>query len=222
LNPFLGNPYYADLTANPIGTNALRFTASLVTFKNVYLYGNSTGGAFGSGTSSGGAYSGIGGIFTSNSYCILYITVGAPYDAITNTNTMEIFQPTYDYRNGTASIAQNPFDYQPIPTHCAQLTGVLLPYGGSPSYVEVIPSRYQDYLTASPAPFNLSLNVTNKTASVNWPAVGGATYSVLSTTNLLNPWTNVAYGLTYYPTNGSFSQAISSSNSATFYRVTSP
>ena len=29
----------------------------------------------------------------------------------------------------------------PIPTHCDQLTGLLLPYGGS--YVEVIPSRYR-------------------------------------------------------------------------------
>ena len=109
LNPFLGNPYYADLTANPIGSNALRFTDSLVTFTNVYLYGNPTGGPFGSGLTYGGAYSGVGGIFTSNSYCLLYMTVGAPYDPIANTNTMEIFQPTYDYRNGSTPVAYESF-----------------------------------------------------------------------------------------------------------------
>jgi len=220
-NPFLGNPYYADLTANPLGTNALRFSDSLVTFTNVYFYGNATGGALGSGPN-GGANSGVGGIFTSNSYCILYITVGAPYDAVTNNQTMEIFQPTYDYRNGTTPIALNPFDYQPIPTHCAQLTGILLPYGGSPSYVEVIPSRYEDYLTNSPAAFNVSLGATNKSATVGWPAVPGATYSVYSATNITGPWTNEAYGLTYYPTNGAFSEAIGSGTSAKFFRVTSP
>ena len=221
-NPFLGNPYYADLTANPLGTNALRFSASLVTFTNVYLYGNATGGPFGSGTSSGGAYSGIGGIFTSNSYCILYITVGAPYDAVTNNKTMEIFQPTYDYRNGSASVALNPFDYQPIPTNCAQLTGVLLPYGGSPSYVEVIPTRYEDYLASSPAAFATSLGAANKNATLRWPTVGGATYSVYSATNIKGPWKNEAYGLTYYPTNGAFKQVISPGSSAKFFQITSP
>jgi hypothetical protein len=222
LNPFLGNPYYADFTANPIGTNALRFTDSLVTFTNVYLYGNSTGGPFGSGPS-GGANSGIGGIFTSNSYCILYITVGAPYDATTNNKTMEIFQPTYDYHNPNGSpLSLNPFDYKPIPTHCDQLTGVLLPYGGSPSYVEVIPSRYEDYVTNFPAAFNISLGATNKSATVIWPPITGSTYSVYGATNITGPWKIEAYGLGYYPTNGAFSQAISSGQSAKFFRVTSP
>jgi hypothetical protein len=221
LYPFLGNPYYADLTANPIGSNALRFSDALVTFTNVYLYGNATGGPFGSGAGTTAAYSGVGGIFTSNSYCILYITIG-PYDAVTNNYTMEIFQPTYDYRNGSASIAANPFDYQPIPTHCAQLTGVLLPYGGSPSYVEVIPSRYQDYLTNSPAPFKVSLSVTNKEATLSWTPVTGATYSVDSAPSLTGPWTQEAYGLNYYPTNGAFSEAINLSTSAKFFSITSP
>jgi hypothetical protein len=222
LNPLLGNPYYTDFTINPIGSNALRFDGSLVTFTNVYLYGNATGGAFGSGVGTTQAYSGLGGVFTSNSYCLLYITVGAPYDAITNTNVMEIFQPTYDFRNGSTSIAFNPFDYQPIPAWCAQLTGVFEPYGGSPSYVEVIPSRYQDYLTNSPAAFNISLGATNKEATVTWQPIEGATYSVDSAASLTGPWTNEAYGLTYYPTNGAFNEAISPGASAKFFRVTSP
>ena len=218
LYPFLGNALYTNLVANPIGSNALRFTASLVTFTNVYLYGSSTGGVFGSG----GANYGVGGIFTSNSYTILYITVGAPYDSVTNNHTMEIFQPTYDYRNGSATVAQNPFDFQPIPTHCTQLTGILLPYGGSPSYVEVIPSRYEDYVTNNPTPVALSIATASKTATVSWAAVGGNTYSVASSTNLTGPWQSVAYGLTYYPTNAVFSQPVSLAPGARFYQISSP
>jgi hypothetical protein len=224
LYPFLGNPYYAGFTANPIGTNALRYTDSLVTFTNVYLYGNATGGPFGSGVGSAAATSGVGGIFTSNSYCILYITVGAPYDSVTNNQTMEIFQPTYDYRNGSASIGGagiNPFDFQPIPTHVAQLTGVLLPYGGSPSYVEVIPSRYQDYMVSNPPPFSATLGAAGKSATVSWPTVTGATYSLNSATKLNGPWKTEGSGLTYYPTNGVFVQPIGT-NTAKFFQVTSP
>ena len=220
LTPFLGNPYFTDFTSNPIGTNALRYDASLVTFTNVFIYGNATGGPLGSGPN-GGANSGVGGIFTSNSYCVLYATVGAPYSA-TNTNTMEIFQPTYDYRNGSTPIAFNPFDYQPIPTNVAQLTGIFEPYGGSPSYVEVIPLRYQDYLTNSPAPFTVSLEATNKEVTASWAPVEGATYSVQSASSLIGPWTNEAFGLSFYPTNGVFSQAINNGTTAKFFRVSSP
>ena len=213
LYPFLGNTLYSNLTATPIGTNALRYSCSLFTFTNVYIYGGPTGGALGSD----GSHSGVGGLFTSNSYTILYITVGAPYDATTNNKTMEIFQPSYNIGG-----AINQFGNQVIPTHCAQLTGILAPYGGSPSYVEVIPSRYQDYLVDSPAAFNISPAETNKTATVSWLPVEGATYSVYSATNLTGPWTNEAYGLTYYPTNGAFSQAINFGLSAKYFQVTSP
>ena len=222
LYPFLGNSIYTNLIANPIGSNALRFTSALVTFTNVYLYGNANGGPFGSGTSNGGANSGVGGIFTSNSYCVLYMTVGAPYDAATNNKTMEIFQPTYDYRNGNASVAVNPFDFQPIPTHCTQLTGVLLPYGGSPSYVEVIPSRYEDYVTNNPAPVGLAIANVNKTATVSWTAIRGYTYSVVSATNLSGPWKTEVSGLTYYPTNGTYSQPVIPARSGKYFQVTSP
>ena len=223
ITPFLGNPYFADFVANPIGGNALHFTDSLVTLTNVYLYGNATGGPFGSGTSSGGAYSGAGGVFTSNSYCILYMTVGAPYDAATNNKMMEIFQPTYNYHKPDGSfLSANPFSYKPIPTHCDQLTGVFMPYGGSPSYTEVIPSRYEDYVATNPPPFDLSMGATGKTATVNWSPVTGSTYSVYSATNLNGPWKNEAPSLTYYPTNGTYGQTISTNNAAKFYRVTIP
>jgi hypothetical protein len=210
LYPFLGNSLYSNLVANPIGTNALRYSCSLFTFTNVYLYGSPTGGAFGSD----GSHSGVNGLFTSNSYTILYITVGAPYSA-TNTGTMEIFQPSYNIGGVT-----NQFNNQVIPTHCDQLTGILAPY--SASYNEVIPSRYKDYLVNSPLPFNISIGETNKAGTVSWLPIGGATYSVYSATNLLGPWTNEAYGLTYFPTNGAFSQAINFGIPAKFFQVTSP
>ncbi len=214
LTPFLGNPYFTNFTAQPIGSNSLRYDGDLVTFTNVYIYGSATGGALGAG----GTHSGVGGIFVSNSYTVLYATVGAPYDAVTNTNTMEIFQPAYNYGNG----AINPFDNAPIPAFCAQLTGIFEPYGGTPSAVEVIPMRYEDYLTNSPAPFILSIGEANAAATVSWAPLGGATYSVYSATNLLGPWKDEAYGLTYFPTNGAFSQSVSSGTPAKFYRVTSP
>ena len=220
LSPFLGNSLFADFSTNGVGSNALHFAESLVTFTNVYLYGSSSGGAFGTG----GANSGVGGIFTSNSYCVLYMTVGAPYDAVTNSHTMEVFQPTYDYKNADGTPQSlNPFDYMPIPTYCAQLTGVLQPYGGTPSYVEVIPSRYADYVTNTPPAFAVSVAAANKNATVSWTPVVGQTYSVYSATNLLNgAWKNEAYGLTYYPTNGAFSQATSSNAPAKYFRVTTP
>jgi hypothetical protein len=216
IRSFLGNPLASSFLANPVGSNSLRYSCSLVTFTNVYLYGNSTGGAFG-GTN--GAHSGIGGVFTSNSYTILYFTAGAPYGG-TNTNVFEIFQPSYDITGTT-----NEFDLKPIPTTCWQLTGVLAPYGGATlasSYVEVIPSRYVDYATNSPAPFTVSLGAANKTATVSWPATAGNTYSVYATTNIIGPWTQEATGVGYYPTNGAFRESISTNAPVKFYQVTSP
>jgi hypothetical protein len=212
LHPFLGNPFASNFLANPIGSNSLRYSCSLVTFTNVYIYGTKTGGAIGTG----GNNSGLGGIFTSNSYCVLYFTVGA-YDATTNNLTFEIFQPTYNI--GTTT---NEFAFKPIPTYCAQLTGVLAPYGGSPNYDEVIPSRYADYATNSPAPFTVSYAETNKTLALTWPAVAGNTYSVNATSSGTAPYTNVSYGIGYYPTNGSYTETVSNSVAVKLFQVTSP
>ena len=134
LNPIQINNIYSDMLAHPIGSNALRFDDALVTITNVYLYGTATGTGFGTATGSGTSHSGPGGIFASNTYTVLYATVGAPYDATTNNKTMEIFVPSYDYHNSDGSLAAvNPFDLKPIPTHCAQGTGIFEPYGGTPS-----------------------------------------------------------------------------------------
>jgi len=220
LNPFLGNPYYGDFVTNPIGANSVRFDDSLITFTNVYIYGSSTGGNLGTG----GTHSGVGGVFVTNTYTTLYATVGAPYDSKTNSMMMEIFVPNYDPHNYASTVfyGTNDFDGQVIPTHCAQVTGMFLIYGGTPSYVEVIPMRYADFVVSNPSAFNVSVGVTNKNATVSWSPVVGQTYSVKSATNLNSSWKNEAYGLNYYPTNGSFSQATSSNTPAKFFRVTTP
>ncbi len=216
IRPFLGNPIWTNLASQPYGTNSLRYSCSVVTFTNCYLYGTSNGGAFGANS---GTHNGPGGVFATNSYTQLYFTVGTPYGTVTNgvTNTyvMELFQPSYNLTGTT-----NEFNGKPIPTFCAQLTGIIAPY--SAHYNEVIPSRYEDYLVSSPAPFSLSIGETNATATMGWAPVGGATYSVYSATNLLGPWTNETFGLTYYPTNGAYSQPVSPGTPAKFFEVTSP
>ena len=77
-------------------------------------------------------------------------------------------------------------------------------------------------MSNSPAAFNVALGATNKTATLNWSPVVGQTYSVYSTTNLTGSWKTEATGLTYYPTNGSFIQTISSNAPAKYFRVTTP
>jgi hypothetical protein len=217
--PFLGNPLWTNLSASPYGSNSLRRACSVVTFTNVYLYGSKTGGALGTG----GTHSGVGGIFVSNSYTQVYFTVGSPYGTVTggvtNTYVMELFQPSYNIGT-TNQYVPNQFNKQPIPTYCAQLTGTLAPY--SSSYNEVIPSRLEDYLVSTPAPFTASISQTTKSSTVSWTPVGGATYSVYSATNLAGPWNNLSSGLTYFPTNGAFSQTISSGTPDEYFIVTSP
>jgi hypothetical protein len=203
LAPRLANGYFSDLTTNYLGTNALLTSCSLVTFSNVHIYGKG-GGAIGNG-----------GIFYSNSYSTAYFTVGQYGVPASNTNLMEIFQPGYDY--GTNVDQLNPFDNQPIPTNCTQLTGVYLNYGGT---AEIEPSRLADYVTNPPAPFSASMTQTKGVPTITWPVQVGSTYSVYSTTNLAGPWTQTAYGLAYYPTNGAFTDT--NSTKSKFYQISSP
>ncbi len=121
LAPRLCNFDFNDLATNFTGTNSMLTGGSLVTFTNVYIYGGPNGQTFGND----GTHSGVGGIFYSNSYSYLYFTVGSPYNAVTNANTIEIYQFAYNYPS-TASVpfAKTTIGGQPIPTHCYQLSGV--------------------------------------------------------------------------------------------------
>lgn len=224
LTPRPFNAAFYDVTTNLLGTNTILYTPSLVTLTNVYFYGTASGGALGTG----GSHSGVGGIFTSNSYTEIYCTVGQySTNAPVNTNTWEVFQPTYNYGPTVAPAipyATNTCDSQPIPAHCYELTGVYENYGGSP---EILPSRYEDYVVNPPAQPTATLVLTNvvsgrnilPAANITWPAQPGSTYTVYSATNLLGPWA-AAYGLTYYPANATLLDT--NSAPAKFYRVSSP
>ena len=207
--PKLVNASFADLATNGLGTNAILAGGSLITFTNVYLYGNKTGGFI---TNYNKGY------FPSNSTAgSIYFTIGQ-YSVPDNTNIMECFQYSYNYTsNGVNSAAQNPFNNQPIPTNCYQLTGVYLTFGGSP---EIVPSRLADYVTTPPPTFTNSIASSKAGPAMSWPVQAGSTYTVHSTTNLLGPWTPAATGLGYYPTNGAFTDT--NLAPAKFYLISSP
>jgi hypothetical protein len=210
--PVLANASFNTFATNALGTNALLQSCAMVTFTNVYFYGYTNGAAFGLN----GSHSGVGGVFDSNTYTALYITVGGPYGP-GNTNVIEDFQPGYNTGTATTQITPNPIAGQPIPTYCAQLTGVYVAFGGSS---EIIPSRLADYVVTAPAPFTNSIQRVKKTVTLSWPGQVGSTYSVYSATNVGGPWVTKAYGLNYYPTNTTFVETNTASTQ--FYKVTSP
>jgi hypothetical protein len=195
------------------------YAPSLITLTNVYIYGNSSGAPLSNGQ-----------LFSSNGTTTVYCTIGQ-YSSTppVNTNYWEIFQPTYNYGQRTAPIsvyATNTCDSNTIPAYCYQLTGVYENFKGTP---EIVPSRYQDYVTTPPATYAASVVHTNivsghailHEANVSWSAQPGSTYSVYTSTNLLGGWIQSAYGLTYYPTNATFVDT-NAVGTAKFYRVSSP
>ena len=207
LQPVVQNANFNNLVTNALSTNALLASCSLMTFTNVYLYGSKTGAAIGHG-----------GIFYSNSYSTAYFTIGGPYSTVThNTNVMEIFQPGYDYGDPTVTTpVLNPFDNQTVPTHCYQLTGAYIAYGGT---AEISPSRLADYVVNVPSELSV-IAVTNKLVTLKWSNQVGSTYSVYGATNLAGPWVTKAYGLNYFPTNTMYMETNSAGTQ--FYKVTSP
>jgi hypothetical protein len=217
VTPRLMNYAFNSIATNNFGSTALTYQCSVVTFTNCYIYGNNKGGVLGI---TGNQHDGVGGIFESNYYTQVYFTANGPYNPATgNTNTWELYEPTYNYGPAANPILDNPFDDAPIPTNCVQLTGIYVPY--SAGVAELIPSRLVDYVTNAPAPFVTSIAESKTgTATVTWPANPGSTYSVNSAAAINGPWTQAAYGLAYYPTNGSFTDT--NKSPAKFYQITSP
>jgi hypothetical protein len=210
LTPVLANADFNNLATNGLSPNSLVTGDSLVTFTNVYIYANKSGGALSAGQK-----------FYADGYTTAYFTVG-PYDPVTNANMIEIYQFCYNYPNTfpatTATGTYSPFYNQTIPTYCYQLTGVYNPYGGSP---EIEPSRLADYVVTPPPPFTAGVTQANEgIPTITWPAQAGSTYSVYSATNVLGPWTQAASGLAYYPPNGAFTDT--NNAAAKFYRVSTP
>lgn len=179
------------------GAYGTQIQGSLVTLTNVYIYKNRTGGA----------YTGNGGLFYSNSYTSLYITVGA-YNSTGNTNSIALFVTSYGDQSTN-------FWGKAVPAQVYQLTGVLQSYNGA----ELNPTRYVDFVANPPAIFPLSIAKTNSASIVTWPALTGSTYSVYSATSLPGPWTQT-FGLSYYPSTGTYTDTNSAPTK--LYRVSSP
>lgn len=225
LTPKLFNAAFDDVTTNLLGTNVIFNVPSLVTLTNVYIYGNKTGGSVTNKTVTVNGTV-VEGIFTSNSTTTVYCTIGQ-YSATppVNTNYWEIFVPTYNYGPKPTVWAVNTCAYQPIPTNCYQVTGVYENYYGTP---ELLVARYEDFVTTPPSTYAAGVALTSivsgkqslPVANVSWSAQPGSTYSVYSSTSLLAGWTQLASGLTYYPTNGSFVDT--NAVGTKFYRVSTP
>jgi hypothetical protein len=197
--PTMGN--FAQFATNALGAYGVQAQCSLVTFTNIYIYGTKTGGA----------YTGGGGNFYTNGYTALYITQG-PYSNPGNTNVFELYVPAYGY----GSISTNLWG-QKVPSHAYQLTGVMANYKGTS---ELDLTRLQDIVTNALAPFMASVAQTKGVTTISWPVQAGSTYSVNSTTNLKGPWTNQTFGLSYYPTNGTFTDP--NAAQAKFYKISTP
>lgn len=230
------NSLFNQVVTNLFGSNTVFSSCEMVSFTNCFLYGSPQGLPFGAN----GQYYGFGGTFSTNHYTHLYFTVGTPYNPSNalntavvnpaypwNTNTLSIYQFGYDYPYNEGTIlVHNPFDGLIIQTNYYEITGALLPYestANSPSG-EILPSRVADYVISPPTnttpPFKASVAETNLTPTVTWAPNVGSTYSVYSATNILGPWTQAAYGLAYYPTNGAFTDTKTAK--AKFYYITSP
>lgn len=224
--PVLGNSMFNTLLFDGTSSNVIFLNSSIITFTNCYIYGGPQGQPFGDD----GSHSGVSGIFTNYTY--LYFTIGSPYNATPgpnfNTNTLEIYQFGYNYPYlpldawGTGPIQQySSFYNQPIPTHCYQITGVYVAYfSGTTFEPELEPSVLSDYVVNPPSAPVASVSLTGGVSTVTWSPHVGSTYSVYSATNITGPWTQAAYGLAYYPTNGAFTD--NNKAKAKFYYITSP
>jgi hypothetical protein len=181
------------MATNPMGAYGLAIQCSLVTITNAYLYSSSSGAA-------------VSGTFAVNSHTALY-AFAQPYSA--GQPYMELY--VYTYTNAVNQLNTNFFG-KTIPSYAYQVTGEMGIY--STTVAEVYPTRYEDFVTVTNAPFKVGLTVSNGVSQLTWPAVNGSTYSVYSATNLLGPWTQIFGG--YYPT-GIYKAT--NSAAAQFYKV---
>jgi len=189
------------IATNTMGSYGVALQGSLVSLTNVYLYSSKTGAA-------------VSGNFPTNGTKALYAfassySAGQPYVTVY----------VYTYTNAVNQLNTNYWG-QPIPSFAYQVTGALDIY--STNTPEVYPSRYADFVTTPPPAFDARLTTmmtaNGLTATLTWPAVTGATYSVYSATNLDGPWTQT-FGVGYYP-----SGIYTDTNSAPvrFYRLSTP
>jgi hypothetical protein len=134
-----------------------------------------------------------------------------PFSRPNNTNYIELYCTAYS----TSPYATNLWG-QLVSTNAYQVSGVLENFDGSS---EVGLTRFQDIVATAPS-ITTSLSVTGGVATVGWLPQTGSTYSVYSATNVAGPWANLAFGLSYYPTNGTYVDTNRASTK--FYKVGTP
>jgi hypothetical protein len=188
------------LATNALGTNGVAIQCSLVTFTNIYIYGSKLGAAV-------SGYNG--GKFYTNGYTALYMFQG-PFSRPNNTNNyIELYCPAY------GGIATNLWG-KLVSTNAYQVTGVMADYHGSS---ELDLTRLDDIVATAPS-FTASLTQTGGVSTVGWLPQSGSTYSIYSATSLNGPWTNLSFGLSYYPTNGTY---VDTNRAPTkFYKIGTP
>jgi hypothetical protein len=192
---------FAQLATNALGAYGVQSQCSLITFTNVYIYGSKTGSVF---TANGGK-------FFTNSFTALYMTQG-PFSRPNNTNVIELYVPAYGY----GSISTNIWG-QPVSTNAYEVTGVMENFSGAS---ELCLTRLDDLVTNTPSSFPVTLSRTNAVSTVTWPIKTGSTYSIYSATNAAGPWTNLSYGYSYFPTNGTYLDT--NRTSVKFYKISTP
>lgn len=186
-------------TTNPLSSYSSNIECSLVSITNVYL------------STSAKTYTAPTADFPTNGSVTLYAwPSNTTYPGETN---LEV--EVYTYTNSTDLVNTNYYG-KPIPSYCYQITGIIYVYNPP---LELVPSRYQDFVTTLPPKFSTTLAVTNSAPTLSWLAVVGSTYSVYSATNIQGPWTQT-FGLAYYPSVGSYTDT----NPAPlkFYKISSP
>jgi len=110
---------------------------------------------------------------------------------------------------------------QPIPKFAYSITG---PYDQFDTTYEIMLTAASEIVTAPPpAVTNLTAAVTSTNITLSWTAVPASyTYSVLSSTNLAGPWSNLQGGLWFSNSIGTFTAAVDTNIPAMFFQIASP
>jgi hypothetical protein len=176
-------------------SNVIRhYEGLLVTLTNVYFPGANVGGNFASGT-----------------YYITNLN-GGSFSFFLNAANVNIIG-------------------QPIPQFARTVTGPMGYFISTPttanlsSGFEFDPSAYSDIVAGPAAPVGASSGGGSRGA-LNWNAQPFVPYSIWWSTNVslpfTNSWTQIATGLTFNTTNGTFSDTVKTNLPVGFYRISSP
>jgi hypothetical protein len=187
-------------TTNAMSPYGVSVQCSLVTLTNVWLYSSTKGAA-------------VSGNYPTNSTKAFYAYTQPWFS--TNQPYMEVY--VYTYTNAVNQSNTNFFG-MPIPSFAYEITGALGIYATNTP--ELFPSRYQDIVAAPIASFPLGVTSSNGVSTLSWTAVSGSTYSAYGSTNVNGPYTQQAFGLSYYPSSGTYTTTNFGSNE--FFYISSP